>query len=658
MKSETADPGSNRHASFVDSLSAYSRQHRAQHWEGTLGDFLTDILPANPALLARSSHQYIWDMLRWYGQSSEGQSGEAPARDEAERARELFRRELFGIDDPLSRVVDYFKAAAAGSDVGRRLLLLLGPPSGGKSTLAILLKRGLEEYSRTDHGALYAIKGSPMHESPLNLIPTSLRAQFRETYGVDIVGEISPWAREKLMREYDGDYLRVPVERIFLSEASRVGVGTYAPHDPTTADIADLVGSVDLSKVAEVGDEGDPRAWSWSGAVYAASRGMLEMIEILKVKREFLYLLLTLTQEKNVKVSRFPLIHLDETILAHTNLAEFHKFLQEKENEALLDRMVIIKVPYALSFRDEARIYQKLVSGAPAFRDVHLDPHVLKLAAVFAILTRLSKPEREGLDLSKKLRIYAGESIEGFAENEGVRLHAETPDEGLSGVSPRFVINSISNAITRSDTRSLTSMELLLALKDSIESDARMDAKQKKQWIDHLVVARKDFYNRWVKEDVHRALFASFEEEAQQLLEKYLDEVEASLDQRQVTDPITGETRPADERFLRSVEEKIKVSDSGKHSFRQEVVRKAMVAFKAGEKFTLDSHARMHEAIEQYLFEERRDVLRLVTSSARPDDEARKKISAVQQRLVTEYGYDEHSAKEALNYVTSLLAQE
>ena len=146
-------------------------------------------------------------------------------------------------------------------------------------------------------------------------------------------------------REFEGDFVRVPLERIFLSEASRSGIGTYAPHDPTTADIADLVGSVDLAKVAQMGDEGDPRAWSWSGAVYAASRGVLEMIEILKVKREFLYLLLTLTQEKNVKVSRFPLIHIDETILAHTNLAEFHKFLQEKENEALLDRMVIIKVP-------------------------------------------------------------------------------------------------------------------------------------------------------------------------------------------------------------------------------------------------------------------------------------------------------------------------
>jgi serine protein kinase len=201
-------------------------------------------------------------------------------------------------------------------------------------------------------------------------------------------------------------------------------------------------------------------------------------------------------------------------------------------------------------------------------------------------------------------------------------------------------------------------MEMLLALKDAIETDARMDVARKKQWIEFLVLARKDFYNRWVKEDVHRALFASFQEEAQQLLEKYLDEIEASLDKREVEDPITGESRPPDERFLRSVEEKIKISESGKVSFRQEVVRKAMVAFKAGEKFTLDNHSRLHEAVEQYLFEERRDVLRLVTSRSRPDDEAEQKISAVQERLIREYGYDAHSAKEALNYVTTLLSQE
>ena len=642
---------------FIESLSAFTREHKARHWNGDFREFMEEVLPAGAPALARTSHQYIWDMLRWYKHERPAEEPEFEA-EHSESPTQLFANELFGIEEALDRVANYFKAASAGSEVGRRLLLLLGPPSGGKSTLVILLKRGLEEYSYTDEGALYGIQGCPVRESPLHLVPHTLRSEFREGYGVDIQGELCPYCRSRLEDEFDGDFMQFPVERIFLSEAARSGVGTYAPHDPTTADIADLVGSVDLSKVAEFGDEGDPRAWSWSGAVYAASRGVLEMIEVLKVKREFLYLLLTLTQEKNVKVARFPLIYLDETILAHTNLAEFNKFLQEKENEALLDRMVIVQVPYTLSYGQEARIYNKLISTASAFREVHLDPHALKVASVFAILTRLKKGEREDLSLSKKVRLYAGETVEGISDTEVMRIRKETPDEGLTGVSPRFVINAVSNAITRSEVHSLTTMDVLLTLKDAIESDARMEAKQKRQWIDFLVTARKDFYNRWVKEDVHKALFTSFEEEAQTLLDKYLDEVEATLEQREISDPITGESRPPDERFMRSVEEKIKVSDSGKTTFRQEVVRKAMVAFKRGEKFTLDSHARLHEAIKQYLFEERRDVLRLVTSAARPDEEAQQKISTVQRRLVDEYGYDEHSAREAMNYVTTLLSQE
>ncbi len=636
-------------AKFVESLSTYAQEHRVKHWKGSFGDFMNDILPGSAREVARNSHQYMWDMLRWIGREKGSEEADPCS---------LFKDELFGVEHSLERVADYFKAASAGSEVGRRLLLLLGPPSGGKSTVVILLKRGLEEYSHTDEGALYAIEGCPVHESPLHLVPHTLRANFRETYGVELVGELCPYCQSRLEREFDGDFMKFPVERVFISEAGRVGVGTYAPHDPTTADIADLVGSVDLAKVTEFGDEGDPRAWSWSGAVYAASRGLLEMIEILKVKREFLYLLLTLTQEKNVKVSRFPLIYLDETIMAHTNLAEFRKFLQETENEALLDRMVIVQVPYTLSYMDEAHIYEKLISAASTFREVHLDPHALSVAAVFAVLTRLEKSEREGLDIPKKLRLYAGEPVEGFSESEVSRIRTETPEEGLGGISPRFVINALSNAITKSEAQSLTSMEVLLTLKDAIESDARIDPKQKRNWIDMLVVARKDFYNRWVKEDVHKALFASFEDEAQSLLDKYLDEVEAMLDNREVSDPITSETRPPDERFLRTVEEKIHVSETGKLSFRQEVVRKAMVAYKQGDKFTLSSHSRLQDAIEQYLFEDRRDVLRLVTSVTRPDDEAQQKISAVQDRLVQEYGYDDHSAKEALNYVTTLLSQE
>ena len=638
MPMRAANEHDEKRSSLIRSLSEFTKQHRAANWAGTFAQFLESVFPTDARGIARSSHQYIWDMMRTKG--------------------ELFTDELFGINETLERVQDYFKAASAGSEVGRRLLLLLGPPSGGKSSMVILLKRGLEAYSHTEAGALYGILGCPVHESPLHLVPHTMRGQFRATYGVEITGELCPYCTTRVQTEFGGDFMQVPVQRIFISEAGRIGVGTYAPHDPTTADIADLVGSVDLSKVSEYGDEGDPRAWSWSGAVFAASRGLLEMIEILKVKREFLYLLLTLTQEKNVKVSRFPLIHLDETILAHTNLAEFRKFLQEAENEALLDRMVIVQVPYTLSYKEEARIYRKLVSSTQAFREVHLDPHALHVAAVFAVLTRLTEGDDRETDHVKKVRLYAGEDVEGVSQTEVEKMRMRNPEEGLAGVSPRFVINALSSAIIQSQAKSLTTMDVLIALKDAIESDVRIDGKKKRKWVDFLVTVRKDFYNRWVKEDVHKALFVSFEQEAQQLLEKYLDEVEATLDNRTIKDPITSEERKPDERFLRNVEEKIRISESGKLSFRQEVVRKAMGAYKRGEKFTLTSHAPLHDAVEQYLFEQRRDVLRLVSSSARPDDETRQKISVVEKRLVDEYGYDSHSAREALNYVTTLLAQE
>src|SRR5471032_2686113 len=474
-------------AHLMRRMEAFTAEHRVDRWDGTFSDFVTHILPGSAAQLARNAHQYLWDMMRWSGHADSG--GHFRCR--------LFDDELFGIDEAIDRVAAYFKAAAAGSEVGRRMLLLLGPPSGGKSTLVILLKRGLEEYSRTQEGAVYGIAGCPVHESPLHLVPQTMRAAFRDGYGADIQGELCPHCRARLEEQHHGDFLRMPVERIMISEAGRCGVGTYAPHDPSTADLADLVGSIDLSKVAQFGDEGDPRAWSWSGAVYAASRGVLEMIEILKVKREFLYLLLTLTQEKNVKVSRFPLIYLDETILAHTNLAEFRKFLQESENEALLDRMVIVQVPYTLNYREEARIYHKLIlAAAPAFRSVHLDPHVLHAAAVFAVLSRLHEGEDRDGELARRVRIHAGEDVDGVhhAEAQRVRGKEKAPDEGLSGVSPRFVINALSNAIIQTSRSSLTTMDLLLALKDGIESDARIESARKRKWVDYLVLTRKDFY--------------------------------------------------------------------------------------------------------------------------------------------------------------------
>src|SRR5256884_433619 len=403
---------SERRSSLLRSLNDFSKQHRAAHWTGSFANFLEAIFPADPHGIARSSHQYVWDMMR-----SEGFD------DTKGRLRlQLLEDELYGINDTIEGLVDYFKAASAGSEVGRRLLLLLGPPSGGKSSLVILLKRGLEEYSHTDPGAMYAIHGCPVHESPLHLVPHTLRAQFRNSYGIDIAGELCPRCVSRLAQEFSGDFMQMPVERLFISEAGRVGVGTYALHD----------------------------------------------------------------------------------------------------------RMVIIQVPYTLSYKEEARIYRKLTSSTQAFREVHLDPHALHVAAVFSVLTRLQEGEERDADNVKKVRVYAGEDVEGVPQSEIEKMRARSPDEGLSGVSPRFVINALSNAIIQSHAKSLTTMDVLLALKDGIESDVRIDGKKKRKWVDFLVMVRKDFYNRWVKEDVHKALFVSFEQEAQQLLDKYRSEEHTS----------------------------------------------------------------------------------------------------------------------------------
>jgi len=213
-----------RHSDLLRSLSDFSKQHRAANWAGTFGQFLEAVFPHDARGIARSSHQYIWDMMRAEGYE-----------DPAGRLRcQLFEDELFGVDDTIERLVDYFKAAAAGSEVGRRLLLLLGPPSGGKSSLVILLKRGLEEYSHTDAGALYAIHGCPVHESPLHLVPHTLRGQFRQTHGVDITGELCPHCVTRLATEFNGDFMQVPVQRLFLSEAGRVGVGRTIRPPPTS----------------------------------------------------------------------------------------------------------------------------------------------------------------------------------------------------------------------------------------------------------------------------------------------------------------------------------------------------------------------------------------------------------------------------------------
>ncbi len=376
---------------ILKKVQAYREKQNQLKWEGTFSDYL-ELLKERP-YLAQSAHSRIYQMIRDQGV------------EEVDGVREyaFFRNDLFGLEEALEKLVEeYFHPAAKRLDVKKRILLLMGPVSGGKSTLVTLLKRGLEEYTLTDRGAVYAIKGCPMHENPLHLIPQHLRSDFEKEYGIRIEGSLSPLNQLRLEEDYGGRIEDVLIERIFFSEDRRVGIGTFSPSDPKSQDIADLTGSIDFSTIATYGSESDPRAYRFDGELNKANRGLMEFQEMLKCDEKFLWHLLSLTQEGNFKAGRFALISADEMIVAHTNESEYRSFISNKKNEALHSRMIVMPIPYNLKVDEEERIYQKMIEESD-IQDVHIAPHTLKIAAMFTILTRLKESKQNNISLLKKI---------------------------------------------------------------------------------------------------------------------------------------------------------------------------------------------------------------------------------------------------------------
>jgi serine protein kinase len=626
-------------------IEAHTQQVRVSPWTGTFRDYLPLVL-AQPKL-AQLAHARIYDMVRAAG---------VDVDDQGQEHYHFFARELFGIDEALARVVEYLKAAALGSDVGKRILMLYGPPSSGKSQLVILLKRGLEAYTHTDAGAVYAIADCPQHENPLHLIPHPLRQEFLDTYGVYIEGELCPKCALQLRDTYERDIYRVPVERIFFSEKERLGIGTFVPSDPKSQDISELVGSLDLATVGEYGAESDPRAYRFDGELNIANRGMVEFIEMLKADERFLYILLTLTQEKNIKTGRFSLIYADECVIAHTNEAEFKEFLADKKSEALQDRMIMVQMPYNLKVSAEVKIYEKLLQRA-SLGPLHLAPHALEVAAMFAVLSRLEAPKQAGLTLVKKLRLYDGQEVEGFRQKDLKLIKAQTEREGMDGISPRFVINRLSSSLIRPNTRCINPIDVLRALKDGFDSQGTFK-REERETFDHLIADVRREYDEIARTDVQKAFFVSFEQEALTLLDNYLDHVEAYLDDKKLVDPLTEEERDPDEKLMRAIEEKVKVPESGKEAFRNEIFRKVAMAQRRGEHFDYTTHEKLKEAIEKQLFEERRDTIKLTVSTRNPDPEQLRKLNEVVDTLVRKENYCSECANELLKYVSSLLARE
>jgi serine protein kinase len=629
--------------SFLERLNAYRAEEEGLRWEGTFLDYL-EIVRNNPGV-AKTAHSRIYDMIESAGIKTDA---------EGRRHYLFFDKELFGLESTLERLVEeYFHAAARRLDVRKRILLLMGPVSGGKSTIVTMLKRGLEAYSRTQEGALYGIKGCPMHEEPLHMIPTELRADFEKEFGIKIEGSLCPACSLKLETEYGGNIENVRVERIVLSEAARVGIGTFSPSDPKSQDIADLTGSIDFSTITEYGSESDPRAYRFDGELNKANRGLMEFQEMLKCDEKFLWHLLSLTQEGNFKAGRFALIYADEMIVAHTNEAEYRSFVSNKKNEALQSRMIVMPIPYNLRVDDEVKIYEKLIRQSD-LQQVHIAPHALKTAAIFSILTRLKESKKQGVDLLKKLYLYNGQAVEGIKDADIKELKTEFPDEGMSGLDPRYVINRISTALIRRDTQCINALDVLRAIKDGLDQHASISKEDKERLLNFVATARKE-YDELAKTEVQKAFVYSFEESAKTLLENYLDNVEAYCSWHKIKDPLTGEEMDPDEKLMRSIEEQIGISENAKRPFREEILIRISTYARRGKKFDYNSHERLREAIEKKLFADLKDVVKITTSTKTPDETHLKKINEVVKRLIDEHGYCPVCANELLRYTGSLL---
>ncbi|MBO0586053.1 PrkA family serine protein kinase [Sporosarcina sp. E16_8] len=627
---------------ILNKVRNFREEENRLKWEGTFAEYLTIVKDRKE--VAQTAHSRVYNMIKSSGLVEK----------DGNRLYQFFGEEIFGLEESIERLVEeYFHPAAKRLEVRKRILLLMGPVSGGKSTIVTLLKRGLENYSKTDEGAVYAIKGCPMHEDPLHLIPQNLRKDFLEGYGIRIEGSLSPLNSMRLEQEYDGEIENVLVERIFFSEDKRVGIGTFTPSDPKSQDIADLTGSIDFSTIAEFGSESDPRAYRFDGELNKANRGMMEFQEMLKLDEKFLWHLLSLTQEGNFKAGRFALISADELIVAHTNETEYRSFISNKKNEALHSRIIVMPIPYNLKVSQEECIYEKMIKESD-MTHVHIAPHALKVAAIFSVLTRLEDSKKQGVDTVKKMRLYDGENVEGFNQMDVEELKKEFPNEGMNGIDPRYVINRISSAIIRKEVSSINALDVLRSLKDGLDQHASISQADRDKYMNYIAIARKEF-DEIAKKEVQKAFVYSYEESAISLMDNYLDNVEAYCNKNKLRDLLTGEEMNPDEKLMRSIEEQIGISENAKKAFREEILIRLSAYARSGKRFDYNSHERLREAIQKKLFADLKDVVKITTSSKTPDESHLKKVNEVIARLIDEHGYNSISANELLRYVGSLL---
>ncbi len=626
-------------------------EHQGNTWRGNLLGYLEKV-KEDPTNTTKLAHARIYDFILKHGtrniQDTDDPHIKRLYKDETTKVYNFFADEFFGIEKAIAQIVRYFHAASMKGEESRQVLYLMGPVGSGKSSLVEKFHRGLE-----DSEPFYAIEGCPMFEEPLHLIPNHLRREFEKMLGTHIEGDLCPVCRFRLKDEFNERYEEFPVCTTEFSKRARAGIGVVPPVDPNNQDTSVLIGSEDISKL-DLYSEGDPRVLELNGALNIGNRGVVEFIEVFKNEIEYLHCMITATQEKVIPApGRHGLVYVDTVIVAHSNEAEWQKFKADHTNEAILDRIVVVKVPYNLRLSEEVKIYQKIIRHSD-FR-AHVAPHTLEVASMFAILSRLEPTNK--CDLMTKLKLYNGEEVVEKGKTKKVdfqELREAVKREGMTGISTRFIMKALDNALSdNTEGNCINPINVREALISMVkESDLSDDTR--KQYLEFLQDTLHKGYLEILEKEITRAFVYSYNEQAEALFQNYLDHAEAYVNKCKVKDQNTKEELSPDEGFMKSIEEQIAIIGSSADGFRQEVIAYLWAANRRGEKIEYRSYEPLKEAIEKKLMTSVRDLSRVITKARTRDEEQSDKYNTMVKNLL-DNGYCQNCVDVVLKYAANNL---
>jgi len=546
-------------------------------------------------------------------------------------------REFYGMEDTIEQIVSYFRHAAQGLEEKKQILYLLGPVGGGKSSLAEKLKSLMELHP------FYTIKGSPINESPLGLFsPIEDGAILEEDYGIPqryLSGIMSPWAVKRL-HEYNGDITQFKVVRLKPSILTQSGIAKTEPGDENNQDISSLVGKVDIRKLEQYSQD-DPDAYSFSGGLCLANQGLLEFVEMFKAPIKVLHPLLTATQEGNyMGTEGLSALPFDGVILAHSNESEWQSFKNNRNNEAFLDRVYIVKVPYCLRVSEEVKIYEKLLANS-SLSKAPCAPDTLELLAQFAVLSRLKEPENS--NIFSKLRVYDGENLKDIDPKaksyQEYRDYAGV-DEGMSGLSTRFAFKILSRVFNYDNSEiAANPVHLLYVLEQQIEQE-QFPPELEEQYISYIKGYLAPRYAEFIGKEIQTAYLESYSEYGQNIFDRYVTYADYWIQDEEFRDPDTGESfdRSALNEEMEKIEKPAGISNP--KDFRNEIVNFVLRsrAQNDGNNPNWTSYEKLREVIEKKMFSNTEDLLPVISFNAKASSEDMKKHDDFVSRM-TEKGY-------------------